>query len=741
VVFGEQGNGGGKPELIPQGIGGVWDPGSARRMRVRTWTAFFNEISFVFWETSYAKDGHHMNLWIGPEERQYIHALQDFAYRLDAGIRPVAVPLGGPQAQQVRSYGLRSDRRAAVYLHHTTCQQCAVAASGDKSAHHTWDHQRGAVQDLQVTIDVPQAGHGYWYRPTDAAVLARFDAAAGSGTFTVPDFDVDLALLITPDGPPDIDHDGQPNDGDEDDDNDGCPDAQDAYPLEREEQADVDQDRIGDSLDADIDGDGVADDRNGNGIPDNEEPDWDGDGVPNAGAIPWDAFPRDPKELRDTDGDGIGDNADPDDDGDGYTDEEERRAGTDPLNPLSFPTQPLEQWIQALYDNDPRFREQAARALGQLGAGAATAVAPLTQTLADPVAPVRAAAAESLGKIGPAAKPAVAPLLAALKDRTPIRLDAHVAMVASEALGDLGPGVLPELMAALDSPDLLTCLGSAAALQRMGPQAQEAIPRLIALLASDPNRRIPMIAALQGIGKAAKPAVPALIKTLDSEDFHTQYWACRALGAIGPDAQAAVPKLCELTKSGTASVRRNAAAALGQIGPAIGTAGLDALIAAVGDGIEPVRENAVKALGQLADFAAPAVPTIRAAVAERKIAARVASARALWRITHDADTAVPILIEQLGGLDEPEDAAEALAELGPAAQAAVPALVARLTAQAGSLRALACEALGKIGTAAQPAIPELQKLREDEDAEVRQAADEALVQIRSAVGRINTRGP
>ena len=64
---------------------------------------------------------------------------------------------------------------------------------------------------------------------------------------------------------------------------------------------------------------------------------FDGDGIPKANAVPWDAFPLDPKEWRDTDGDGIGDNADTDKDGDGWTDEEERRAGTDPLDRLSFP--------------------------------------------------------------------------------------------------------------------------------------------------------------------------------------------------------------------------------------------------------------------------------------------------------------------------------------------------------------------------------------------------------------------
>jgi hypothetical protein len=45
----------------------------------------------------------------------------------------------------------------------------------------------------------------------------------------------------------------------------------------------------------------------------------------------------DPKEWQDTDGDGIGDNADPDDDNDGYSDEDERKHGTNPQDNLSFP--------------------------------------------------------------------------------------------------------------------------------------------------------------------------------------------------------------------------------------------------------------------------------------------------------------------------------------------------------------------------------------------------------------------
>jgi len=316
VIVGEHGNSTSSDKPRPPGVGGVWDPGSALRMRLRNWAALFNEISFIFWNTSYARDGHYMNIWLGPKEREYVRAMQDYAYCLGRGLRMTQVTVSDPAS--VRAYGLASDGRAGVYLHHYR------------------DHQ-SVVRGLTVTLNVPQAAKGYWYSPENAAILASFAAPAGKQTFLAPEFEIDLALLITADGAPDIDKDGLSNDVDRDDDNDGVPDVRDAFPLEPEEWEDKDGDLIGDNLDADVDADGVGDDRNNNGIPDCDELDLDGDGVNRARSVPWDAFPLDPKEWRDTDGDGIGDNADKDDDGDGYSDVEERRAGTDPLDKLSFP--------------------------------------------------------------------------------------------------------------------------------------------------------------------------------------------------------------------------------------------------------------------------------------------------------------------------------------------------------------------------------------------------------------------
>jgi hypothetical protein len=316
VIVGEQGNHIDKSKPVPPGVGGVWDDRSALRMRIRNWTALFNEIAVVFWNTSYARDGHYMNIWLGPKEREYVRAMQDFAYRLDKDVRMHDVSVSRPEA--VRAYALASGRRAGVYLHHFK------------------DHA-GRIEDLRIELDLPGGAKGYWYNPEDASIVKIVEVTPGSNRLDVPPFAVDLALLVTPDGAPDIDHDGRPNHEDADDDQDGVPDDRDAFPLDPHEWADKDGDWIGDNLDADDDGDGTPDDENKNGTPDCEELDFDGDGVPRAGAIPWDAFPFDSKEWRDTDGDGIGDNADPDDDNDGTPDLQERQQGTNSLNSAQFP--------------------------------------------------------------------------------------------------------------------------------------------------------------------------------------------------------------------------------------------------------------------------------------------------------------------------------------------------------------------------------------------------------------------
>jgi len=180
VIVGEQGN-----------TGMNWDPASGLRMRIRTWTALFNEISLIFWNTSWSKAGMHhgryspgrtANIYLGPEERGYIRGLQDFSSRLDPGVRIAPVEVSSPDA--VRAYGLRSDLVAAVYLHHFTS--------------HT-----SAVRDLRITLDLPRPAAstrelvGEWIEPSTGKILVRTRVSTGRQTLAVPPFTVDLALLIS----------------------------------------------------------------------------------------------------------------------------------------------------------------------------------------------------------------------------------------------------------------------------------------------------------------------------------------------------------------------------------------------------------------------------------------------------------------------------------------------------------------------------------------------------------------
>jgi hypothetical protein len=173
----------------------------------------------------------------------------------------------------------------------------------------------------------------------------------------------------------DTDGDGIPDFADLDNDGDGIDDiyelAADPYgDLTRCDLTDTSGNGILDMMDYDSDGDCILDlyeagtstwnrlpvDTDGDGIPDFRDLDSDGDGIPDSVELgaPCYGVPRDTDgdgvpDFQDTDSDGDGlsdweevnvygtDPYDADTDGDGFTDGAEVLAGTDPLDPTSFP--------------------------------------------------------------------------------------------------------------------------------------------------------------------------------------------------------------------------------------------------------------------------------------------------------------------------------------------------------------------------------------------------------------------
>ena len=167
VVFGEQGN-----------QKSNWDDSSAIRMRVRSWTAFFNEAILIFWNQSDRKDAfnpvlNNANIYIGEKERGYMRVLQEFTKNVDLSAKMIPLSINN---SSVRSYGLRSDEGLLGYFfHHTSIEK-------DTS--------------FQLPVSLPQKSSFEWVDPSTGEMVGRGQLSAGVHRLASPDFSVDLALKL-----------------------------------------------------------------------------------------------------------------------------------------------------------------------------------------------------------------------------------------------------------------------------------------------------------------------------------------------------------------------------------------------------------------------------------------------------------------------------------------------------------------------------------------------------------------
>ena len=90
---------------------------------------------------------------------------------------------------------------------------------------------------------------------------------------------------------------------------------------------------------------------------------------------------------------------------------------------------------------------------------------------------------------------------------------------AAEAVAEYGPIAVPALLPLLDRDNETTPMYVCVALVRLGPEAQAAVPALIAKIARREWRyRADALRTLQQIGPGAVAAVPTLIGLLTAED-------------------------------------------------------------------------------------------------------------------------------------------------------------------------------------------------------------------------------
>jgi len=240
----------------------------------------------------------------------------------------------------------------------------------------------------------------------------------------------------------------------------------------------------------------------------------------------------------------------------------------------------------------------------------------------------------------------------------------------------------------LKAEDFLVREHAAEVLENMGMAVATVVPELTDAL-KDRSARVRSCAAraLANAGPQAKKAVPLLARAMyDREHGWPGKDAAEALGRLGPAAKDAVPELIKVVSTADSAYK-------------------DPKLARH---MPYVKSAAIEALGKIGPEAKAAVPVLLKELRGRRQAAAMV---ALGKIK--APQAVPHLITALEDQDWEvrQAAAEALRHIGPAAKAAVPALVSELldpeNADRPDMLEILGEALANIGPGAKAALPVL----------------------------------
>lgn len=244
------------------------------------------------------------------------------------------------------------------------------------------------------------------------------------------------------------------------------------------------------------------------------------------------------------------------------------------------------------------------------------------------------------------------------------------ASLACDVLGAMRPrptGAIPFLRETLTRDELV--LSAASAMWRIEGRAESIVPAMRRVFDDYGEGVCDLICEL---GPAASPLIPDVIKALAEENWDLQWAAADALRAIASSERMVLPSLLDALAHSSPIVRSAAARALA----ATGVAAVKPLKALLVDASDSRASWAAYALGEMGPVAAESLPDLRANMRTGSEPLAGCCAIAVARIAGDIG-AVPYLVATLRS-DEPvaprQAAAKALAELGPAATAAVGAL-------------------------------------------------------------------
>lgn len=328
--------------------------------------------------------------------------------------------------------------------------------------------------------------------------------------------------------------------------------------------------------------------------------------------------------------------------------------------------------------------------------------------------------------------------------------DASVRRSAAFALGRMGEDArdaVPDLVARLrDEDDKVRDMAASAigdiarALKGGNAEAwQQSGGRLVQVLQDDEYERVRRSAAyaLGAFGPQAAGATDLLKKGLRDSKASVRQNAAWALGQIGVQAGDAVDGLCECLSDKDSLVRRDAATALGSMGKAGARAGRPLIELVKSEADRVVKKTALDSLARIAGpKQADSAKDLEPLLEDKDPEIRLPAAIVLARIGGDsAARALPVLRNALKSSDPhtQELITAALVNLGPTAKPAMFDLGDTLTNDKNPVlvRRNAALAIAHIGAEAKPVVPALVKaLERSQPLEVRQFAAEALAQMK-----------
>jgi HEAT repeat protein/plasmid stability protein len=223
---------------------------------------------------------------------------------------------------------------------------------------------------------------------------------------------------------------------------------------------------------------------------------------------------------------------------------------------------------------------------------------------------------------------------------------------------------------------------------RFGSEATALVPTLRYLLGEKSDSYPRLLDMLGAIGPGAGAATTAVIAALASPHPFTRFHAAKALGQIEPPAADALPALATAVTDSDPRVRAHAAFSLWQLGGPYHLAART-LVDVIAENRQSAAQagywgcaNAAEFLGRLVPPVQEAVPLLVELLHHWHNAVTVRAAQALWRLTGQADQALPVLLRELKRSPEGLLALECLEEMGPLAITAVPILRKALTIDA-----------------------------------------------------------